>query len=235
MTGSALVAGQVAVALESGPQRRVFAQARGWIGWCRVGKDEEVALAALLAAGSRYALVAARAGLPLTLPAALNDLIVVERVSGTAITDFGALSVLLESDTEPLDEARLERLERLLVAAWATFDESLAGVPAELLDLKPARGRAPDAIRLHLLEADLMHLSAFGPAFKPPKPDDIAEQEARMRKQMLAGLLAAPLRESFVPRQRYGFSWTPHFAVRRSAWHALDHTWELQDRKSALI
>jgi hypothetical protein len=232
---SSQAVGQVAVALESGPQRRVFAQARDWIGWCRAEKDEAAALAALLAAGPRYALVAAHAGLPLTLPVSLDDLIVFERVPGTAVTDFGALSVLLASDTEPLDETRLERLERLLVASWATFDEALAGVPAEQRDLKPTRGRAPDATRLHLLEADLMHLSAFGPAFKPPKPDNIAEQEARMREQMLAGLRALPLSEPFAPRPRYGFSWTPHFAVRRSAWHALDHAWELQDRKDNLL
>jgi hypothetical protein len=24
--------------------------------------------------------------------------------------------------------------------------------------------------------------------------------------------------------------WTPRFAVRRSAWHALDHVWEIEDR-----
>jgi hypothetical protein len=34
----------------------------------------------------------------------------------------------------------------------------------------------------------------------------------------------------FAPRRRYGFAWTPRFAVRRSAWHALDHAWELQER-----
>jgi hypothetical protein len=30
--------------------------------------------------------------------------------------------------------------------------------------------------------------------------------------------------------RRYAFDWTPRFAVRRSAWHALDHAWELEDR-----
>ena len=36
--------------------------------------------------------------------------------------------------------------------------------------------------------------------------------------------------ELHTPHRRYGFEWTPRFALRRSAWHALDHAWELQDR-----
>jgi hypothetical protein len=35
------------------------------------------------------------------------------------------------------------------------------------------------------------------------------------------------------PRPRYGFDWTPRFAIHRSAWHAIDHAWELEDRVPA--
>jgi len=27
-----------------------------------------------------------------------------------------------------------------------------------------------------------------------------------------------------------GKRWTPQYFVRREAWHALDHTWEIEDR-----
>jgi hypothetical protein len=27
--------------------------------------------------------------------------------------------------------------------------------------------------------------------------------------------------------------WVPRYAVRRSAWHALDHAWEIEDRAKA--
>ena len=47
--------GQLAVVLEIGPKRRVFAQACEWIGWCCAGKDEAAALQALVVAGDRYA------------------------------------------------------------------------------------------------------------------------------------------------------------------------------------
>ena len=53
------------VYLEAG-KRRVFACAPQWPGWCRPGRDEEAALAALAAAAPRDAQVCARAGLPPT-------------------------------------------------------------------------------------------------------------------------------------------------------------------------
>lgn len=237
MPSHSLPAGQIAVALEIGPQRRVFAQVCHWVGWCRAGKNEATALEAIFAAGPRYLHVAESAEIPLTLPASLDELTVIERVSGTATTDFGALGVLLASDTEALDATRLEQLERLLVACWAAFDDALLRVPADQRDQKPTRGRAPNALRLHALEADLMHLSAFGPSFKQPtsgSEDEVARQEAQMREQFIAGLRATPQQQPFTPRRRYGFAWTPHFAVRRAAWHALDHAWELQDRQDHL-
>jgi hypothetical protein len=46
--------------------------------------------------------------------------------------------------------------------------------------------------------------------------------EAETREAMLG--------ERFEVRRRYGFDWTPLFAARRAAWHALDHAWELEDR-----
>src|SRR5579885_2802713 len=103
-----------AVAFETGPKRRVFAQATEWIGWCRAGKDEATALQQLLAAGSGYAAGASRAGYPFSATTAIESFEVVEQVAGTATTDFGALSALLASDLEPFQEGETERLSRLL-------------------------------------------------------------------------------------------------------------------------
>ena len=219
-----------AIAFEIGPRRRVFAQALDWIGWCRAGKDELTALNHLVSVGLRYAQVAGRAGIPFVAPSSIEAFEVVERTAGTATTDFGAPAVLLASDQEPFTEGESERLSSLLTACWATFDEALRRIPADLHEVKPERGRSPSEMRLHLLEADCMHLSAFGPAFRQPDPAHVAGQEATVREQMFAELRAVPCGEAIAPRRRYGFSWTPRFAVRRSAWHALDHAWELQDR-----
>ena len=220
----------ITVALETGPTRRVFAQALDWIGWCRAARDEEAALHQLVIAGPRYAPVAARVGLPFTIPASFEAFEVVERVPGNATTDFGAPAALLAADQQPLTEAGIERLTGLLTACWTTFDDVFLSIPTELRGKKPEKGRSPAAMRLHLLEADLMHLSGFGPAFRKPDPARIAEQEAEVREHILAALRAVPLNEAPVPRRKSGFLWTPRFVARRSAWHALDHAWELQGR-----
>jgi hypothetical protein len=221
---------KIPVAFEIGPKRRVFAQALEWIGWCRAGKDEATALEQLLAVGSRYAAVAAQAGFPFVDPHSVKAFEVVERMRGTATTDFGALAVLLTSDQQPFEEGETERLCRLVTASWATFDEALHRIAGDLHEGKPERGRSPSAMRFHLLETELLHLSAFGPTFRQPDPAQVAEQEATVREHLLAQLAAIPPNKVLAPHRRYGFVWTPRFAVRRSAWHALDHAWELQDR-----
>ena len=221
---------KIAVALEIATKQRVFAQALDWIGWCRAGKDEMTALHQLVIAGPRYAPVAARAGLAFAIPPSFKAFEVVERAPGTATTDFGAPAVPLPSDQKPLTDADIERLIRLLTACWSAFDDVLRSIPADLRDKKPDRGRSPNAMRLHLLQTDKMHLSAFGPAFKQPDAAHMIEQEAATREQIIAALGAVPRDENIAPHRKLGFLWTPRFAARRSAWHALDHAWELQGR-----
>ena len=221
---------RVEVALEVGPRRRVFAQVRDWIGWCRSGNGESPALDNLTAYRERYGRVAARAGLAFDSPIDGGDLAVVERVTGNAQTDFGAIGAILSSDTAAVDDAQVERLACLLDACWSAFDDALAAVPEVQRAVKPERGRSPDAMRLHVLETDLWHLCAFGLAVKKPVSGAAVEQEATARAHMLDGLRALPRHAEFVPHRRYGLAWTPIFAVRRTAWHALDHAWELEDR-----
>ena len=218
------------VAIERGPKRRTFAQVQEWMGWLRSGKDEHTALHELLATSSRYALVAARAGVSFPLPTSPDDFTVVERVTGSAVTDYGAPGVLSAWDTQPWQAEEIERCARLLQACWATFDEALQLFPISLQEVKPQRGRSPLAIRLHLVETDLMHLSAFGPPARPADQHRLAEQEAGVREQLLVRLRAISPGEPHTPHRRYGFDWTPRFALRRSAWHVLDHAWELQAR-----
>ena len=77
---------RIAVCLEVTPKQTV-ASALDWPGWCRAGRDEGSALAALARYAGRYAPVArqARASFPAT--AAFD---VVERVPGGPATAFAA-------------------------------------------------------------------------------------------------------------------------------------------------
>ena len=81
--------------------KRVFACSVDWPGWCRSGKDDEAALAALADYAPRYAVVADLAGKRFPARAG-EDLDVVERTKGSPTTDFGAPGVVPELDTAAL-------------------------------------------------------------------------------------------------------------------------------------
>ena len=100
-----------AVYLEVGG-KRVFACALEWPGWCRSGKDEQGALAALEAAAARYAVVAAEAKVPFASAAGGFD--VVERLRGSATTDFGAPGEVATRDREPVTTEQAARQAALV-------------------------------------------------------------------------------------------------------------------------
>src|SRR5262249_59747227 len=77
------------VYLETGT-KRVFACAVDWPGWCRSGRGEEQALAALATAASRYAVVPALASVTFDPVHEVDCIEIAERVTGTSATDFGA-------------------------------------------------------------------------------------------------------------------------------------------------
>ena len=88
------------VYLETGT-KRVFACAVDWPGWCRSGRGEEQALAALATAASRYAVVPALASVTFDPVHKVDCIEIAERVTGTSATDFGALDVAPALDGEP--------------------------------------------------------------------------------------------------------------------------------------
>jgi hypothetical protein len=95
------------VYLEAGQKKTVAAAVR-WPGWCRIARDETAALAALVECGPRYASVLRGTGLAFKAPAGVDELAVVERLKGTATTDFGAPDRELPGDDAPVDPAERE-------------------------------------------------------------------------------------------------------------------------------
>jgi len=181
------------------------------------------------ACAKRYQPVAALAGLAIPRLVLHDGFEVRERLIGSAVTDFGALASVSADDLRPLTKLEVDRLQGLLSACWATFDDAYERVPASARAQKPEAGRSPSAIRHHLLDTDLMHRSAFGPAYRKPSPDEVDRLEPVVRATILTNLASTPLDVEATPVRRYGFDWTPRFAVRRVAWHALDHAWQLED------
>jgi hypothetical protein len=212
---------KLVVALEVG-SRRVFASALDWPGWSRSGKGEEAALAELAAYAERYAPVAELAGYP--LPNGAGDTIdVVERLPGSATTDFGAPDAIAAAERADLTKAAAARLAALVAASWETLDRVAAGAPATLRKGPRGGGRDRDAVVGHVVGAEASYARKIGVRQPTPDPADAAAV-GELRSAILDALRAA---RSGEPAAK---AWPPRYAARRIAWHVLDHAWEIEDK-----
>ena len=220
--------GRVAVYLEVGT-RRTFAGALDWPGWSRSARTEEGALAELVAYAGRYAAVCAQAG-AFGVPRDASALQVVERLKGSATTDFGAPDAVPAADRQPLDEAELERQVGLLRAAWRAFDSAMkATASVELRKGPRGGGRDHAGICSHVHGAERSYLASLGGRQRAGGSDGADEMPA-LREAVVAALFARGLGEPLDPASRTRKLWPPRSFVRRAAWHVLDHTWEMEDR-----
>jgi hypothetical protein len=214
---------RTAVYLEVAP-RRTFAGALDWPGWCRSGRTEEQALEALAAYAGRYRAVVAEAHVRFVARAAQSDFEIVERLQGSASTEFGAPGAIPAYDASAPDDKEAGRLIRLVAAAWRTFDAVVAGAPPTLRKGPRGGGRDRDAIVVHLLDAEGAYARQLGVRLKVPDAGDRAAVEAH-RQAILRGL-----RSGGGDRPPAKGAWPVRYAARRIAWHALDHAWEIEDR-----
>ena len=212
------------VYVEAG-RTRTFACASAWPGWCRSGKDEASALAALAAYAPRYTPIARKAKLPFD-PRTVASFRVVERIPGSASTDFGVPHEIAKGDTRPLSKTEAERIASLVKAAWAAFDEVAASAPAQLRKGPRGGGRDRDKIVEHVIGADDIYARKLGERLAVPQADDRAAIRA-FRAAVLAVLEKSSSGTAAVEK-----GWPQRYAARRIAWHALDHAWEIQDRSA---
>jgi hypothetical protein len=217
------------VIVETG-SKRTFASAIDWPGWSRSGRTEGDALSALVSYAPRYAKVARRARLKFQEPRDPPDLEISSRVRGNATTDFGAPGMEAPTDREPMEEAELQRQVALLKAGWATLDEAAASAQGiELAKGPRGGGRDLEKIVEHVIGAEEAYLGQLGA--RPPKATGTpAEISERLRAAIIDALgertRGVPLSNPRATRN----PWSPRYFVRRTAWHALDHAWEIQDR-----
>ncbi|HEY7846823.1 MAG TPA: DinB family protein [Candidatus Limnocylindria bacterium] len=207
--------------------KRTFAGALDWPGWSRSGKDQELAVEALLAYAPRYARALKRAGLNEAPPGTEATVEIVQRMAGGSGTDFGVPSDAPKHDAQPLKGRELSRQRALLEAAWQAFDDAAVAARGKTLSVGPrGGGRTLAKMTGHVLEAEVAYLGQLGS--KPPT--GAGDEMAAVRQAALAALDAvangAPLDR---PRNTKR-PWSPRYFIRRSAWHALDHAWELEDR-----
>jgi hypothetical protein len=210
----------IPVYLEAGA-KKVFACSIDFPGWCRSGRDEQAALDALADYAPRYAEVAELAKVP--FPAKV-EFEVVERVKGKGATDFGIPHEVTRADAEPLTARQAARQVELMRAAWAFLDRVGGASPAELRKGPRGGGRDRDKMLDHVLGAEAAYARKVG--VKHPQPELGDTRAIKALRDELAGTLGRASDGSpVVPN-----GWPPRYAIRRIAWHVLDHAWEMQDR-----
>jgi len=214
----------VRVMVERGKKKRTVASAFDWPGWDRSAKTEEQALVVLETYRTRYAPVAELAGLADEFAAA-GDLEVVERLEGTGMTDFyGVSGRTAAPEYEQMSSAECERKIALLQACWTYFDLVASRVSPELRLGPRGGGRDRATIVRHANGAEIdEHAKKVGVIVSLDVRNDPAELQA-YRDAYIAGI------RDHNARGASARTWTVQFTIRRSAYHMLDHAWEMEDR-----
>lgn len=210
------------VALEVG-RKKTFASGLDWPGWSRAGKDTPDAIDELLSYRERYNEVVQLAGI---VPVSGDPLTtsVIDRVVGDSTTDFGAPGKLVDADRAPIGPDELARQASLLRGCWTYFDKVAAVVSSEMRKGPRGGGRDRDAIIDHTLEAERTYGRKIG--VRTPR---MAIDDAGAIHSHRAAIVQA-LTELSSATEISERGWPPRYAIRRMAWHVLDHAWEMQDK-----
>jgi hypothetical protein len=220
----------VRIFIETG-QKRIFAGAVDWPGWCRSAQDEETALQTLADYAPRYAKVLQSGGIAFPVITIPSDLVVIERHAGNAATDFGSPAIVLDADRAPVERMELERLRAILLACWQAFDGAAQRSAGRELQKGPrGGGRELAEIVNHLIGADQAYLGKIAWKYKAESGKNPIEERDRIRQAILDAIEVAV--NKGLPEQgpRGGTIWPVRYFIRRVAWHVLDHAWEIEDR-----
>lgn len=221
---------KIEVYLEIG-KNRTFAGAIDWPGWSRSARDEAPALQALFDYAPRYAHTIRSAGLEFLAPAGTDAFVVIERLGGNATTDFGSPGAAPSADAQPVAEAELQHFRALLQACWRMFDATAKKAAGQELRRGPrGGGRELDEIVRHVADAEAAYLTQLGGKREESEEATPAQERSRLRQAILSTLAQAAHGEIPARGPRGGLRWTPRYFVRRTAWHVLDHAWEIEDR-----
>ncbi len=218
------MANQLRVTLEIGPKgKKVAAVAPDWPGLERGAKTGEAALARLQSYFPRYAQVAKLAGMEAEF-AAITTIDVVEHYPGTGSTDFWGISFAFSSiDRQDLSRAELERELTLMQACWAFFDDVRLRVSAHMRKGPRGGGRDRDRIVGHTLRAEQDWAAKLG--VRTPEDVLLNDEGLQAHRDTYCNAIRA-----FHAAGKMARTWPLRYLIRHTAYHTLDHAWEMEDK-----
>jgi len=222
------MADEIRVMLEMGPNgKKVVAVSPDWPGLARGAKTGEAAIERLLAYLPRYAPVAKLAGMDAKFPAnATVD--VVERYPGTGSTDFWGISFAFSDiDRQAMSREALDRELTLLRACWAFFDAVRSRVSAELQKGPRGGGRDRDQIARHTVATERDWAKKLG--LLPPPDAMLTDEGLHAHRNAYCDAI-----RGFHAQGKLARTWPLRFLIRHTAFHTMDHAWEMEDKDLTL-
>jgi hypothetical protein len=216
----------VRIVVQRGPkENKAVAFAVDWPGWSRGAKTPELAVELLESYRDRYRPVAVTAGMAEEFDDA-GALDVVADEVGPGSTDFWGISFAPSGlETEPMNDTELDRKVTLLQACWKYFDAVAARVSPEMRKGPRGGGRDRDHIIRHTIRVESEEF-AKRLGVRIPEGGALTPKGLRdYRKTYVATMRTYNAGEG--KRMR---SWNLPFLIRHSAYHSMDHAWEMTDK-----
>ncbi len=215
--------------LEIGPKgKKVVAVAPEWPGLERGAKTGEAAIERLLAYLPRYASVAKLAEMDAEFADASTTMDVVEEYPGNGSTDFWGISFAFSAiDKQDMSSVELARQLTLMQACWAFFDEVRSRVSAELQQGPRAGGRPRDRIIRHVVRTEQEDWGKKLGLQRSPLPEGVLPTDDEVTAQREEYCTAI---RAFHADGKMARTWPLRYLIRHTAYHTLDHTWEMEDR-----
>jgi hypothetical protein len=222
------LADKLRVTLEIGPKgKQVVAVAPDWPGLERGAKTEEAAIERIQAYLPRYAPVAKLAEMDAefaAIPARSAAVDVIERYPGTGSTDFWGISFAFsDTDRQAMSSEALERDLTLLRACWAFFDATRSRVSAEMQKGPRGGGRDRDHIVRHTLNVEQDWATKLG--LSTPEGALLTDEGLSGRRDAYLDAI-----RTFHAQDKPARTWPLRYLIRHTAFHTLDHAWEMEDK-----
>jgi hypothetical protein len=156
--------------------------------------------------------------------AAVNTIDVVEQYPGTGSTDFWGISFAFSDiDRQDMSSDELQRELTLMRACWAFFDDVGSRVSAELQKGPRGGGRDRDRIFRHTFANEQGWAKGIGVL----TPDDamLTDEGLNTHRDAYCEAIRAYHAEGKMAR-----SWPLRYLIRHTAFHTMDHAWEMEDK-----